>query len=496
MATKATGRGMGKKWVAIFVLIGIIAGSSVVWAFKPPVVVSRPSEVVSLPELPTKPVTPPTGWDTAFSQKLDIKLLAQYDSSGPATWDAAKHPLVYITTNGPGYGGFLSGLNEPGIAIIDGNTYELILTKQYKLEGVKNYWEDHGVGVSPDGKWIYLPTGDLDKPVQETGRLLIINARTLKLHQVLQTSSQPHHVKAFKLYDGRDVVLVENFNWQVKPSIAPGSGVYLLDPKDNNRVIGGFRSEDIQGNPYLSFPHPDGRHLFVGLPPGPIRDPDIFHNMEGSVVVIDMKTWEPVKYYKAGFDPIWITFTADGKYAYVGDGGSDEIFKIDNVKQAIVGVSRSSVHGGYGIHLDWNQTMLFVVEKGESSHNKGKMLGLVDPIAMTPKDNFYIGILRGDHGLVHPDPKRNELWISSNSNFRDVVFDMKGLKVKATIEHSGSSHNGAFVEYTILPNGDWVGELLSDQAGLHGSARVKQQQLLEVKEIVYGKEKNLAEYQP
>lgn len=433
-------------------------------------------------------------WGTQFSKKLDIQLLAQYDSSGPSAWDADKHPLVYVTTNGPGYGGFMSGTNSPGIVIIDADTYKVVLEKQYPLPGVnpKDYWEDHGVGVSSDGKWIYLPTGDASKPIEEAGRLIVINARTLKIHQIIQTSSFPHHVKIVEYYDGevrKDLVLVENFNWQVPGRMAPGSGVYVLDPNDNNRVAGGFRSEDVQGNPYLAFPHPGGRYLYVGLPPGPNSDPDIKHKIEGMIAIIDMKTWKPVKYFKAGFDPIWTSFTQDGKYAYVGDGGSDEIFKIDNVTLKEVGVSRSSVHGGYGLALNWDESKLYVVEKGEASHNRGKNIGLVNPFTMKPTDIFATHCLRGDHAILHPDPSRNEIWISYNSNFRDVVWDMKTDTVKRTITHTGSSHNGAFVKYEAQGDSSWNGQVLSDQSGLHGSARVLKEDTLKVKEIVWKNEK-------
>ncbi len=494
-----TRKGLIGKTALLALLVGVLVGGSAIWLVKPSTqgpsiqektVAALPGEVAQVQSIPAKSAPLPTAWDTEWSQKLDMKLLAQFDSSGTPAWDAAKHPLVYVSSNGPGYGGFLGGVKSPGFVIIDANTNEVVLTKQYTIEGITNYFEQHGSGVSMDGKWIYLPSGDMDKPQKESGRLLIVNAKTLKLHQVIQTNSVPHHIKAFRLYDGKDVVLSYTFNWQIGSGyMGPGSGVWLMDPNDNNRIIGGIRSESLQNNPYLAFPHPDGRHLFIGLPPGPINDPDVRHNLEGSIAVVDMKTWQPVKYYKAGFDPIFAAFTADGKFTYFSDGGSDEIFKIDNINQKIAGISRSSVHGVYGIVLDWKEEQLFTVEKGESSHNRGKMLGLVDPIGMKPVDNYYTGHFRADHAILHPDPERHEVWISSNSNFRDVIFDVETKEVKGEVKHPGSSHNGAFVRYTVLPNGEWKGELESDQAGLHNSALVAKQQLLGVTETVYGKEK-------
>ncbi|MBI3022376.1 MAG: hypothetical protein HYY68_01450 [Thaumarchaeota archaeon] len=431
-------KGITGKNTLIALLIGVLIGGAAIYSttsyFQPrvPTPISLPAEIASVPAQSATPSSTPTGWDTEWSQKLNIRLLAQFDSSGQPAWDAAQHPLVYISSNGPGYGGFLSGIKSPGLVIIDANTYQVVLTKQYAVEGVKNYYESHGSGVSMDGKWIYIPTADSDKPKEQSGLLLVIDAKTLKLHQIIQTESVPHHVKAFRLYDGRDVVLSYTFNWQIGSGpMGPGSGVWLMDPNDNNRIVGGIRSEQLQGNPYLAFPHPDGEHLFISMPPGPIRDPDIREKLEGTIAVVDMKTWQPVKYYIAGTE----------------------------------------------------------VEKGEASHNRGKLLGLVDPIAMRPVDSFVTGGLRADHAILHPDPARNEIWISYNSNFRDVVFDLDKKEVKTSIIHSGSTHNGAFVEYAVLPNGDWKGSLESDQAGLHNSSLDLKLKMLGVTQTIYGSEK-------
>jgi len=57
--------------------------------------------------------------------------------------------------------------------------------------------EPHGLGVSPDGQWIYVPTADGGAPWQSGpngGRLLVVNAQTLKLAQVINTGRGPHHL--------------------------------------------------------------------------------------------------------------------------------------------------------------------------------------------------------------------------------------------------------------------------------------------------------------
>lgn len=68
-------------------------------------------------------------WTTPLATKLGIKLENSYDSSGPDAWDSKKHPLVFITTEGPGYGGLLSGVKLPGLAIFDANSREVVGSK-------------------------------------------------------------------------------------------------------------------------------------------------------------------------------------------------------------------------------------------------------------------------------------------------------------------------------------------------------------------------------
>ncbi len=430
-----------------------------------------PSGIVqTVPPITETGVAALSDWDTPFSQALGIHLLQKLDSSGPDAWDWKTHRAVFISSEGPGYGGFVSKVKTPGLTIIDAYTYQVIASQHYDL-GYDEYFESHGLGVSPDGKWIYVPTGDLkNRAAGNAGRILIVNAKTLKVDMILSTKSMPHHLKSWTSPEGKGLVMGEDFNAQaIKFGIRPGSGVYVLDPNDNNRVVGGINADSLQANPYLSFASPKGDFFYIGLPPGQSSDPDIGHHLEGMWAVVDTKTWEPVKYYMGGFDPIWTAFSSDGKFAYLCDGGSDEVFKVDTDAKKVIGKARSSVHGGYGCHLGWDETKLWVIEKGEASHNRGKNIGLVDAKLMLPLDNYNTAWLRADHGTLMPDPARNELWVTANSSFEVVVWDMTNNQVKMRIPtpNGGSTHSGAFVWYKA----DGSGEVLSDQNGTHGEAR-------------------------
>lgn len=411
-------------------------------------------------------------WATEWSQKLGVGLLAQFDSTGPAAWDPQAHPLVFITTEGPGYGGQLSKTNKlPGLAIFDANTREPVASMQYDFEGAENYFEPHGLGVSADGRWIYLPTGTSNGFGDVgTGRLLIINALTLKLDKVLSTPTNPHHALAFTNSEGKDLVLAYGFR---------EGNYYALDPNDNNRVVGGVLNNDLFGRGYLGFVDPTGRYLLTSVRPASGVE------AQGTVGVVDTTTWKVVR--SIGIkdpSPIWVSYTADGKTAYVSGGHESLVIRIDMSDPSpgnwhVTGFSRAGLEGPYGIHLNWEEDQVWTIGKGEGSHNLGIEIGLVEPARMTtaeatarPRAVYNTGCLRADHGTLNPNPDVSELWITCNSSFEVVVFDMdaKAVAGRIPMPNGGSTHSGSFVQYTVDDMGTISGEVLSDQNGLRGSA--------------------------
>ena len=171
-------------------------------------------------------------WENEWSEKVGISLEYSFDSSGPDAWDSKEHPTVFITTEGPGYGGLMSGITLPGLAIIDADTREVVTSQNYDVLswGWSNVFEPHGLGTSPDGKWIYLPTGEgsFTTMGEHAGRFLVINARTLKIDKVIRLQGQAHHAKSFVTPDGEQRVIL--YGWS--------QPMFVLDPDDDNRVVG------------------------------------------------------------------------------------------------------------------------------------------------------------------------------------------------------------------------------------------------------------------
>lgn len=409
-------------------------------------------------------------WTTPLATQLGVRLETQLDSKGPDAWNPKEHPLVFITSEGPGYGGLLSGVKLPGLAIFDAATRKAVASQSYDVLswGWKSVFEPHGLGVSADGKWIYLPTGEGSFGTRDLGRLLIINAQTLKVDKVLKLKSNAHHAKAFRRPDGKALVLVESFAGGAQPA-------FVLDPSDDNKVVGGWTSKELEGKgSYLNFVSPDGAEVYVGV--GGHHEPPAFGSTGQSWIArIDTQTWKrkgsliPI----ADGNVVWTAFSADGKYAYFSGAIESKIFQYDRAADKVTSYSRAGVEGPYGIHLDWSDRYIYAIGKGESSHNRGRVLGKVDtqmmgkPGGTFAMDQFTTNCIRGDHATQHPDPDANEMWITCNSSFELVIFDLDENKVteRVPMPNGGSTHSGAFVKYK-----GWNGEVVSDQNGLQGSA--------------------------
>ncbi|HAY47245.1 MAG TPA: hypothetical protein DCY55_13325 [Gammaproteobacteria bacterium] len=407
-------------------------------------------------------------WTTSWAEDADIELEYSFDSSGPDAWDPKEHPTVFISTEGPGYGGLMSGVVHPGIVIVDANTREVVASQSYDVLswGWTSVFESHGLGVSPDGEWIYLPTGEGATLTigDNAGRYLVINARTLKVDKVIKITGQAHHASAYTTPTGDPRVML--YGWQ--------QPLFVLDPSDDNKVIGAVSLQDQGIEAYTYFASPDGDSI-IGT--GRYRDRELRQTqMDQTLVFVNPDTWAVDRWVKINdSEPAMMAFTSDNKFAYIAGARHSVVMKLDLADNVMVSETRSGVDGPYGVHLGWDDRYLYTIGKGEGSHNRGKMVGLVDSTIMEvpgsiPLDKYYTGCIRGDHGTLHPDPEANEMWISCNSSFEMVVFDLdlKDVVERIATPNGGSTHSGAFVTYD---NGwDGPGEMVSDQNGLHGSA--------------------------
>jgi len=410
----------------------------------------------------------PSGWETAEAIRGNLKLLAKFDSSGDAAWDQVKHPTVYVSSMSYPLDRPEGKIFGNGFYVIDAYTKEVVTSRVYDLgEPITSY--PHSVGVSPDGKWFYFMQVDTVAATKEVrNQIFIINAKTLKIDKVLQHATQRlHHVGAFKDSKGQDRVILDmGFG-------ANGGPHFLLDPKDDNKVVQAITFDNVRpmGHPFTA-PSPDGKYIYISMGAPEIREAESY---AASVAKWDIEKKVATIIHGVGNHPIGIVNTANGKFSYVVDGSNSLVFKIDNTTNTIVGKTSAGVAGPYGARLNWDETELFVVGKGEGSHNKGSVLGLIDtktfqqsrklptmPIALLTEANAAQGgvVASVDHAILHPDPAVNELWVSNMAGNETIVLDLATYKVKAYVRtpNGGNTHSGFFVKY----DAQWNGELLAD----------------------------------
>lgn len=413
------------------------------------------------------PLAQAQGWDTPESLRAGVRLLETFDSSGPDAWNVGAHPLVYFTSEGVGYNPN-RGENRVGFHIIDGYSKEVVASVLYDLGeelGTSAMDSPHGVGISPDGRWAYF--GFRDKPAgssEPRAVLMVVEVRTLKPALALEMprGQLPHHITGFTDWAGRERVLVNGGRG------ALGGPHLILDPNDGNRVVKSITIEDVGyrlGHPYSTV-DPTGRFLYVAVVAPEWRNQV---SNTGGIAKIDLETGAVVIIPAMGDHPIGMAHTADGRFTYVNEGHDSRVYKIDNTTNTIVGNSSAGVAGPYGLALNWDETLLFSVGKGEGSHNTGGVLGVIDTRIFSPLRSINQPISLGgsassiDHAILHPDPAVNELWISNMNGWETIVLDLDSLKPTAYIAtpNGGDTHSGAFVRYSS----DWSGELLVDMGG-------------------------------
>jgi len=439
-------------------------GGSEVAALKKQLAETAPTTLVQAGQLQAAAAgAAPTGWDTAESIRGGLKLVATFDSSGPDAWSAAAHPMVYFTSEG--------GNNLfAGLHIIDAYTKRVVKGVNYELGEYKV--SPHTTGVSPDGKWAYLQGGrTVDGKNEDV--TFIINARTLKIDKILKQESRfqgatrvqrLHHVTGYIDTKGQDRVVVQyGFG-------SNGGPHFILDPKDNNRVVTAITVEDTgywMGHPFLTL-DPARKFLYVGLKNAAWAAEA--HDVAG-LAKINLETRAVTIIPAVGMHLIGMAHTADGKFLYVNDAEESMVVKIDTATNQVVGKASAGVAGPYGLAMNWDESELFAVGKGEGSHNTGSVLGVINLQDFRTKRGIINPIPLGgtgkvasiDHAILHPDQAVNELWVSNMAGDETIVLDLATRTVKAYIPTpgGGNTHSGAFVKYAA----DWTGTVLADHGG-------------------------------
>ncbi len=130
--------------------------------------------------------------------------------------------------------------------------------------------------------------------------------------------------------------------------------------------------------------------------------------------------------------------------------------------------------GPWGARLSYDETKLYVADKGETGGygQQGRTLTVIDTAIPIVTNVVPIGVTT-DHAILSPDGR--EIWTTSNAGHGIWVVDTATEKVTAVakLPNDGDTHGSTFVTYTKTGNAI-TGEVTSSFVGLRGSAKAAQ----------------------
>ncbi len=385
-----------------------------------------------------------------WSERLGVTVSELRPATGKALIDPKPGDLYFFSNSSTAWG---ATNTKNAVWVIDAKTKKTV-AEVAPFDGEKN--SSHGLAVSGDGKYVYLPQLGQDNHVD------VMDGRTFEVVQTIRTLGRPHHWKLWEDPVTRKAYVVgEDFNWNFS-----GSGFYVIDPSQGNAVVGGLSNGDFQGNPYVSTPSPDGKYIYMTVPApmSSFRD-----KMDGYFGKIDPKTWKVVGIVPM-VDPLWAEISLDGKFAYVTSGGMGRVYKVDLASMTQVGEVQSGP-GPWGARISYDQTKLYTADKGEGPgyNQQGRTSTIIDLQTMGVQKVVDIG-LTTDHAILSPDG--NEVWFTSNADHSIFVYDTKTDTLKEVVKDpaDGDVHGGVFVQYKSDGKGGVIGEVIADYSGLHGTA--------------------------
>ncbi len=371
----------------------------------------------------------------------------------PATYDPKPGDLLFYTNGSISYN---SQAKHPWVVIIDAKTKKIVAGSE--IPEVDS--SPHGIGLSPDATRIYLPAG-VGQPISAIGfvppaggvkfgnGVTVIDAKTLKTVQSIETLDAPHHIQ------------VLNDKYVMSDAWGTKQVLFALDPADGNKMTNQIAAAPFGGAPYIGFPSPDGKYIYMT-----VRPPKDAPDRDAWISRVNLSDWSVEKIVNVGPGAVWTTFSRDGRFAYVTIGEEDWVKKVDLAQKKVIGKA-SSGRGPYGAVLSPDENTLYVVSKGEGGHGqRGGTFVQIDAEAMRlveERPSCLAYVCQADHAVLSPDGA--ELWIDNNMGYLDV-FDIKtmGMKAEITMPLLADPHGGVFVQY----DQSGKGHVVMDTGGPHG----------------------------
>jgi len=370
-------------------------------------------------------------------------------ASIPSTFNPKPGDLVFVTNASISYN---SQAKFPWVIIIDAKTKKIVAGAE--IPEISS--SPHGVGVSPDGTRIYIPAGSALPNFQTSaagirfsGGVTVVDMKTLKTIQQIDTKDAPHHIQTV----ADKYVMVDA--WGTNQIL------FLLDPNDNNRIVKEFDAASFGGRPYIGFPSPDEKYIYMTVRP----EPNSGHK-ESWISRISLADWTIEKVADVGGGAVWVGFSRDGQYAYVTEPEEDRLAKVDLLTGKVVGRSATG-RGPYGVNVSPDESTLLVVSKGEGGRGqRGGSFVTIEADTMrllqeTPSCLAFV--CQPDHAIISPDG--TEYWINNNMGYVDA-FDIETMDLLAevTMPFLADPHGGVFVQF----DKDGKGHVVMEPGGPRG----------------------------
>lgn len=400
-----------------------------------------------------------TSGDSGSQAKRTEKGVGNEGVSYATSYRPRPGDLLFYTNASISYN---SKAKHPWVVVIDAKTKKIVAASE--ISEVNS--SPHGLGVSPDGSALYLPAG-IGSPIPATGLppgtkvefgngVTVIDATTLQSTQAIATLDAPHHMQLLN-----DSTILSDA-WGTKQVL------FTLDPASENTMTHELSAEPFGGRPYIAFPSPDGRSIYMTVRPEKPTDPAqaALAPKEAWLSRVNLADWTVQRVADVGPGAVWTTFSRDGGFAYVTIGEEDWVMKVDLATGEVVGKAATG-RGPYGAVLSPDEKRLFVVSKGEGGRGqRGGTFISIDTENMSViegRPSCKAFVCQADHILISPDGE--ELWIDNNMGYV-TIFDLKTLDMikEITMPLLADPHGGVFVQY----DDDGNGHVVMDIGGPHG----------------------------
>ncbi|MDE3075371.1 MAG: YncE family protein, partial [Chloroflexota bacterium] len=335
-----------------------------------------------------------------------------FDASGPPAYQAQPGQWLAFVQSGMSYD---SPAGSNYVTVVDVKSRKVLA--QAAVPMPKGY-ASHGLGVSADARWIYMPS-----LTAVSKKLHILDGRTLKLAMTLDVGANTHHVDEGTYKQTGKFIMVDTYN--------PEHGEIILDPNNNNKVVGQIPFSTVFGRPYSGWSSPDGSFAYVTVN-------SHLADQKGWISKIDLSTYKEIGFLPLGVGPVWVAFASDGKTAWVSHAKSNDVMEIkigqtkDEVDKVIADVPLGS--SIYGIVLANDGQKLYAVNKTYGAKDASTTIYVVDTEAKKVVKEIDVG-KQPDHVFLSPDGK--EVWVGENRGNEVSIIDTTTDEVAGTIPMPG-----------------------------------------------------------